>query len=110
MSVRVAFMLSILPLSSCTKVPEELPGWVEDRIRFCRSPGKDCHQLDILEYGFHAERFYYFAPRDLHGEDELFTANYDLLCKGADLFIDEPPCSNIVLDSLKSLRLVYSER
>ncbi|MBK8339644.1 MAG: hypothetical protein IPK99_06400 [Flavobacteriales bacterium] len=110
MPVRLALILSLLILSSCTKVPDELPGWVQDRIRFCRSPGKDCDRLEILEYGFHAERYYYFAPRDLQGEDELFTANYELLCKGTDLFIDEPPCSDIVLDSLKILRLVYSER
>ncbi len=110
MSMRGALILAVLLLGACTKVPEDIPDWVEDRIRFCRSPGKDCDRLEILEYGFHAERYYYFDPRDLEGEDELFTANYELLCKGNDLFIHEPPCSGIVLDSLKVLRLVYSER
>ena len=110
MRFRGPLVILVLSVFSCTKIPADLPDWVEDRIRFCRSPGKDCDRLEILEYGFRAERYYYFAPRDLQGEEELFTANYELLCKGTDLFIDEPPCSDIVLDSLRVLRLVYSER
>jgi hypothetical protein len=98
--------LSLLP--GCTKdYPNDIPGWVEDRIERCKEPFRDCNGLSIQEYSGSGQRWFYFREED--GSDELYTGEATLMCTGTNMFVDEEQCTVVVLDSLHHVRTIWVE-
>ena len=109
-AVPISILALILFIGCGKNHPDDIPGWVKDQIRWCDRLGRDCNGLEILEYADRQQRYYYFAPRKVQGRDQLFNEVATLLCEGDELFLNEPYCSGLVLDSLHIRRLIYTER
>ena len=110
--VRKALLLGslLLLVAGCRKdYPEDIPGWVKDRIRDCRKPFHDCNGLEILEYQGLSQRWFYFVERD-NGSDALYDEVATLICSGEGMFIEEEQCPEVSLDSLHVVRSVWREK
>ncbi|MFZ1686936.1 MAG: hypothetical protein WAU70_05930 [Flavobacteriales bacterium] len=99
--------LLLVPLSCKKDYPNDIPGWVKDRIKRCKEPFHDCHGLSVKEFQGLGATWYYF--REESGTDELYTEGASLACNGTDMFVYEEQCAAVVLDSLHQRRTIWVE-
>jgi len=106
--MKVLLLMACIGMCACTKdYPNDIPGWVKDRIKRCKEPFRDCHGLSVKEFQGLGATWYYF--REENGTDELYTVGASLVCNGTDMFVYEDQCQAVVLDSLHQRRTIWVE-
>lgn len=78
-----AHVCILLSLGACEKYAEDIPEWLEQRIKYCAREDNNCRGLSVEEFTYQGERYYELSEKgESFGLEELYDEQGVVLCSG----------------------------
>lgn len=104
-------LLLLLVAGACEKYPDDIPEWLQDKIRYCAKEKNQCTGLSIEEYTYGEQKFYGFSYYNAMGYEELYNSAGEQLCDGylIGLGYANDSCGWVPKNQLERVRHIWNE-